>query len=207
MPVTEGGVMQMRLRVIVPTIQMTAFVATLALKKLSTSNDRVNFNYYEPARSIVEALNYPLMAFWLSLDHLLGWFHVPNLNGGSASTGMVLVAGFAFFVSVILFWYFVVKESELRLQGKSVLRFSGRIGSFFAPVVLFCLGVGAPVSAYIDARMKIPIMLRNGSHIGLFLTVLPDMILLAWALALTGISVSDFRSLEWLRSSDRLSSR
>jgi predicted membrane-bound spermidine synthase len=139
-------------------------------------------------------LNYPLTLFWFSVAYAIDRLPLHDPNPGLGFTALALVAGFVFLASVALFWCLVVIEIELRLQGKSLLRFSSRVWSFVTIVVLFCLGAGALISAYLDGRKQIPFMLRNGSVIGLFLGILPDIFLLAWAITLTGMAVSDFRN-------------
>jgi hypothetical protein len=187
--------MDKRLRILVPTIQVLSFIATRVLMRLSVTSDSVNFNYSIPAQDLITRLNYPLTLFWFSVVYAIDRLPLPDANPGLGFTALALVAGIVFLVSVALFWYLVVREIELRLQGKSLLRFLSRLWSFVTILVLFCLGAGALISAYLDGRKQIPFMLRNGSVIGLFLAILPDIFLLAWAITLTGMSVSDFRNL------------
>jgi hypothetical protein len=59
--------------------------------------------------------------------------------------------------------------------------------------VLFSVGASALIGAYMDATTQIPFVWRNGSGIGLFLTVLPEVFLLFWAVILIGMSVLDLR--------------
>jgi hypothetical protein len=186
--------MHKRLRILVPTIQVLAFIATRVLMRLSVTSDSVNFNYSIPAQDLITRLNYPLALFWFSVVYAIDRLPLPDPNPGLGFTALALVAGIVFLASVALFWYLVVREIELRLQGKSLLRFSSRFWSFVTILVLFCLGAGALISGYLDGLKQIPFMLRNGSAIGLFLTILTDMFVLAWGITLTGMSVSDFRN-------------
>jgi hypothetical protein len=134
------------------------------------------------------------VVFWLSINFALERLPLPNPHGGSVLTVGTLALGIVFLSSVALFWYLVVREIELRRQGKSLLRFSGWIRPLFSIIVLFCIGVGAVISAYLDGSHQFPFMIRNGSStIGWFLTILPEVFLLVWAIALIGMSVGDFR--------------
>lgn len=187
--------MHKRIRIVVPAVQTLAFVAVWLLKRAALTSDAVNFNYYIPAESLVTRLNYPLMECWWILDYVLYRLHLPNPDSGVVFLALVLVVGFVFLSSVALFWYLVVREIELRIQRKSLLKFTGTIRPMLASAVLFCTGVGALVSACKDARAQHPLMLRNGSALGLLLTVLPEVFLLVWATVLIAMSVSDFRSL------------
>jgi hypothetical protein len=181
------------LKVLIPTSQVLAFIAVRILLELSKTNDRIYFNYYLPAQSLVERLNYPLMAFWLSIDSIANRLHLPNPSAESAFAVSILAAGIVLLSSVAVFWYLVVREIELRKEGKSLFRFSGWIRPVVTVIVLFCAGADAVFSAYIDASKRLPFMVRNGSALGLFLTILPEIFLLAWAISLIGMAVSDFR--------------
>ena len=184
--------MDRRLRIIVPAVQLLASVTVLLLKKLAERSDQINFNYYLPARQLVEGLNYPLKKFWLFVTYLVAQVPFPNPTGGAAVIAFVLIVS-VFLASIVLFWFLVVREIELRLQGRSLLRFSNPLYAISAIVALLGATLGTLVSVYSDIRIKIPFTFRSISTIGLFLEILPQLIILLWALAFAWMALSDIR--------------
>jgi type II secretory pathway component PulF len=73
------------------------------------------------------------------------------------------------------------------------LRFSNPLYAISAIVALLGATLGTLVSVYSDIRIKIPFTFRSISTIGLFLEILPQLIILLWALAFAWMALSDIR--------------
>jgi len=136
--------MYKRLRIVVPAVQVLAFVALPALK-LAVHMRVLQVNY-DPFRRVVLSVDYPIWTVFLAIAVLLARL-MPALPGWlSVAVGAVLLA--VLLLGIPLFWYLVVAEIEMRRHGKSMLRFSGWIKELLAVTVLLLFGAGAFIEAH-----------------------------------------------------------
>lgn len=152
--------------------------------KLAVTNFNIRFNYFLPAKSLVTALNFPVVAFWFCLFYIANRVHLPNPNAGLFYWILIVSFSIAFLSSIALFWYLVVREVELRRNGDSLLRWSGVLKRTVALVGLLAVAAGALGYAYLDIRKQVPIVWRDGSAFGWIVGLLPNVLLLAWAIIL-----------------------
>jgi hypothetical protein len=176
-------------------MQTLAFIAVWVLLRIATSNYSVRFNYYMPAKNLLIALNYPVIAFWYCALYIFDRLHVPNVPSGVLFWVLTITVSILFLSSIALFWYFVVREVELRRRRDTLLRFPGTLVPTVSMLVFFLVGVSALVYAYMQSKSELSLVWRNGSTVGLFLVLLPDVFLVAWAIVLIWAAVSDSRRL------------
>lgn len=187
--------MRKLLRIAVPASQVLAFIGLGVLSAYPGRNDRIYFDVFLPAKNIVAQLNYPLTASGHFIALALERSPLPNPSDGVVFAVLVVVGRIVLLACVALFWYLVISELELRREGRSYLHFSHRVGALVAVAVLLSFAVGAVFSAYRDATVRLPSVLRDGSRMGFFITVIPELLLVAWAVLLVGLAVADLKKL------------
>jgi len=179
-----------RLKVIIPTVQILAVVGVLVWERMA-GTDRMLTDYALPTRQMITNLNLPLVAFW--------WPFIPVMERFGNYLPFPMVMGLALammaFASIGLFWYFVVAEVQLRMRGKSLLRFPNRVVESVKVFILFFCGIGTFFHAYTEAiRPSQHGLARYGLWpVEIALTV---VFLAIWGSTFIGISISDFR--KWL---------
>ena len=175
-----------RLNTVIPAGQLLLVVAFFALQP---AKGYYGIKYI--LRVLVQKMNFPVWTVFNPLmvwaDH---WMH-PLPAWHIKVLGFVLVD--LILVAIALLWYVVVTEIEMRAQGKSILRFSGRWAELLKIAILFLLGGRAFFKAFSVSSEKVPDSpftphLMAVAHQGEVLSVL---ILVAWGIALVGVAISD----------------
>jgi hypothetical protein len=181
------------LKVIIPTVQMLTVVGVLVWQKMALT-DRMQTLYVLPTSHLILNLNIPLVAIWWPF--IFGIDPVGKYLPFLQKPHPQMVIGFAFvmilFLSIGLFWYFVVVEVQLRMRGQSLMRFSNRIVESVKVVGLFFGGIGTFFYGYTET-------IRPSQHglarFGLWPAeiVLTVFFLAIWGTAFIGISIYDLR--------------
>jgi hypothetical protein len=194
--------MNKRLKVIIPALQMLTVVGVLVWQKMALS-EPMSTMYVLPTRQLILNLNIPLAAIWWAFILGFEWVgnYLPFLQEPNA-------LGFAFvlaiFVSIGLFWQFVVVEVQLRIRGQSLIRFPNRIVESGKLVIFFFGGIGTLFYAYTEA-------IRPSEHglarYGLWPVeiALTALFLAIWGAAFIGIFIYDFR--KWTMTEEKSESQ
>jgi hypothetical protein len=132
------------LKILVPTVQVLAFVAVPALK-LAVHMGVLHVDY-DPFRRLVLSVDYPIWTVFLTIAYPLDRLMPPLPGWLCVALGAVFLA--LLLLGIALFWYLVVAEIEMRRQGKSMLRFSGWVKELLAVTVLLLFGAGAFIEAH-----------------------------------------------------------
>jgi hypothetical protein len=143
--------MHKRWRTVLPTAQLLIVVGTFAWYNLDKSDSGLVYAY--PAHDIVIKVNFPIALVWSPILYFMERF--PDyFNPTSAVIKTISLVFFvtAFGLSVVLFWYFLMAEVEMRLQNKSMIRFKSWLGEICKTVILFAVGIGAIVYAAFEAN-------------------------------------------------------
>jgi hypothetical protein len=136
--------MYKRLRIVVPAVQVLAFVTVFALKL--AVHMRVLHVHYDPFRRLVLSVDYPIWTVFLAIAYPLDRLMAASPGWLAGAVGAVFVA--LLLLGIPLFWYLVVAEIEMRRHGKSMLRFPGWVKELLAVTVLLLFGAGAFVEAH-----------------------------------------------------------
>jgi hypothetical protein len=179
-----------RLRIIVPAVQVLAFLGVFALKL--AVHMRVVHLDYDPFRRLVLCVDYPVWTIFLAVAYPVDRLMAPTPRWLSGAVGTLFVA--LLLSAIPLFWYFVVAEVGMRAHGASMLRFSGWRKELLAVAILLLLGGRAFVEAYTAASA---FFFLEAWDILLSLAIarwhetLCILILTAWGIVLTGVAIHD----------------
>jgi len=174
------------LKIAAATLQ--AFVAILSYNlNRFFPNSRWSHPDASFVKDLVGKLNFPLETMWtvifLGIDRLSRY--VPRLPNSLFNIALLAV-GLLIVLSVAAFWWFVLSEVEVRLQGRSFMRRSRP--STQAPIsfALAVLGVWAIVEA-----CRAPMAPFNSGNENYYLLV-RGLILFIWAAILLIVAIFDF---------------
>ncbi len=172
------------LRIVIPAVQVLAVVCVQGWER-ATNAERILLLYVLPSRHIVMNLNFPLAMIWWPITRTseLSSNYLPLVSFprgiGLVQTAFAVLFAVAVFVSIFLFWYFIVAVVQMRKCGKSLTRFSNRTSELIKVVVLFFSGIATCFYAYREAILPFQ---HGWSHGGLWPieTILAVLFLVAW---------------------------
>ncbi len=183
--------MYKRLKILVPAIQVLAYLALFALKL--AVHMRVVRMDYGPLWELMRSVNYPFWVIFLAIAYPIDWLAPPSPKGQWLYVAQFVVAAL-FLSGVGLFWYLVVAEIEMRRRARSMLRFAGRFKELLAVSITFLFGAGAFIWAYAIAWTILP---QSWRAVYIFLVpayackLLSVLILTAWGIVLAGLAIHD----------------
>lgn len=189
-----------RLRVIVPTLQVLLLVSVFVwlhiVEKHYINQPQLINRYVVAPIDIVGKLNFPLLVLWFPVVYPINYLlYNSNLNLPSEVPLVVILGVFALaaLASVALFWYFVVAEVEMRSHGSSLIRSLRRMLEILKAVVLAVAGVGAVAYACWDGHRLLILGQNNRSLYGSSMAdaMIGGLILVIWAIVLIKMSVRD----------------
>lgn len=176
--------MYKRLRAVVPAVQVAAAIVVFSATKFYGTSRFYEY-YLGDAQNVIIHLNLPLMALWALVFSPIAWLtrYLPPVTGTLHAVGIILVA-LLLASSVVLFWYLVVVEIEMRSRGKSMLRPSRWSSALVLAACLFCFGAATLFYSYTVSRP-----LWYGRPVdavieGIFPTI--------WGIVFIGIGIQDF---------------
>jgi hypothetical protein len=192
-----------RLRIIIPVAQIVTLL--LILLFLNLANAHTRFFYINPLRELILQLNFPLFVLW---GHTIGFvsrlFGNSTDNPSSLFTVVQMLGSVAFVITFFLMWYVVLREIQLRIQGKSLLKRSAGPGEWTKDIAFFICGCAVLISAYFYASglfntlhlLKSGVLYRpsdawlwRAEAVGL------GFVRAAWGMAFIGIAAVDFRGM------------
>lgn len=134
-----------------PAAQLLIASSTFAWYSLEKSVD-VSTAYAYPARDIVIKLNFPIALLWSPILYFMERFS-DYLNPSSVVMKTISLVFFLvlFGLSIVLFWYFLAAEVELRIQNRSMIRFRNWFAETCKALILFAMGTGAIAYAAFEA--------------------------------------------------------
>jgi len=190
--------MYKRIRIVIPVIQVLAMVCVQIWEKV-TGVEKNLLLYVLPTRHMVMDMNFPLAMIWWPITHTSelssNYFPLVRFSSGMGMVQVVVAALFAttLYLSIALFWYFVVTELWMRTHGKSLVRFSNRIAETIKVFVLFLCGLGT--FAYACREVLLP-FLRHWTFSGLWPVEITASVLflVAWGIIFVGFAIEDFRT-------------
>jgi hypothetical protein len=169
---------------VLPTAQLLIVVGTFAWYNLDKSDSGLVYAY--PAHDIVIKVNFPIALVWSPILYFMERF--PNyFNPTSVVMKTISLVFFvtAFGLSVVLFWYLLMAEVEMRLQNKSMIRFKSWLAEICKTVILFAVGIGAIVYAAFEANRLL--------HFDRSITdaIIGGVFLLGWGVLFIATSIRD----------------
>jgi hypothetical protein len=174
--------MHKRWRTVLPTVQLLILVGTFVWFNLDKSDAGLVYAY--PAHGIFIKVNFPIAFVWSPVLYFMERF--PDyFNPVSVVMKTISLVFFvmAFGLSVVLFWYFLTVEVEMRLRNESLIRFRNWLAETCKAFILLAMATGAIVYAVLEAHR---LLHRSNTD-----AIVGGAFLLAWGALFTTTSIRD----------------
>src|ERR1700687_809749 len=146
-----GRQMHKRWRTVLPTVQLLIVVGTFVWYNLDKSDAGLVYAY--PAHDIIIKVNFPIAFVWSPILYFMERFpDYFNPVSVVMKTISLMLFVMALGLSVVLFWYFLTVEVEMRLRNGSLIRFRNWLPETCKAFILLAMGTGAIVYAVLEAH-------------------------------------------------------